>query len=336
MNGLKPLLTLSINTSVLQIDMNLYHRLSIITGYSGTCKSLLVESLLKTSDTLMHDIHCSHDYRVLTAESFDSSAPVLKDTLLILDEDDILLLPNLQDVYNKYSIRNNQFYLLITRDDSWFKKTSYSLHAIYKLVNTTGNKFYLSAMYSFLDSKFYDVQHVVTEGTGSVYTFSKELFNKLKSVYTANSKSEITYAVKTKHNVAALVDVSAFGCHAKEFAYFNKKVKCSLFYNVESFEQLLLQFCKDYLTGIHLDPLDYISLEAYFEAVMEQLPKECRFITKHKRPLAPCILDNCDSCTKREHIDCKCAVPGDKFVYALKDTEFEYLLKYHKIKEATE
>lgn len=335
MNGSKPLLTLSVNTLVMKIDMHLNHRFNIVTGFSGTGKSLLVDILRRANKTLDGTIQCNYEYRVLTAESFDLTV-ILKNVLLILDEDDIQLLPTLQEAYSEYAITHNQFYLLITREAPLFKKISYSIHAIYRMVQVSTNQFYLAKMYKFLDSQLYNVQSVITEGTGSIYTFSKELFNKLTLVYSANSKSEIVKGIANNNNVTALVDTAAFGCHAEDFANLNKVVKCSLFYNVESFEQLLLQFCKDYLADIHLDPLDYISLEAYFEAVMEQLPKECRFITKHKRPLAPCIRDDCDTCTKREHIDCKCAVPGDKFVYALKDTEFEYLLKYHKIKEATE
>ena len=147
------IIELKISSRVYNCDLKFERRLSIIRGDSGTGKSTLAELTSQQVNGVL--IKSTYPISVVTETTWETLISGSTDRILIFDDLDIVETARFADMYVKYAVLNNLYFIVIAREDVSLVSTgrlSYSTNSIYKMIKD-GNTHYLERYYTYGESE---------------------------------------------------------------------------------------------------------------------------------------------------------------------------------------
>lgn len=193
-------------------------------------------------------------------------------------------------------LANNSIHLLICITRAVPLKNAYPLDGIYLLSRTDNGWFQVTR-----DMLFKRLKKLPEESFERIITEAQrdrsehELLSLyLKNVESAGGHNRIEQLLRRSDgDMLVFMDLGNIG---NAYGILHKRVAQNpriLFYNYDAFEQLLTDslFVKEFGKEVELDPFDYLSLERYYESLLEQMTKGTEIEYKHGERLPAIILD---------------------------------------------
>lgn len=298
------------------IEFPLISKYSIITGLSGSGKTQFYNYVLDEDSPFVKK-EC--ELPVVTATSgninaiFDENNKMTRSVVFV---DEILL--KQYKISERLINQSNHLILSISRDIPFIGYAP--LQSIFSINRDTEGWFVLSRLMdkstlriSHLESDF---DFIVTEARKdrSEHEFLSRWLDLSKvKLIAADGKDKIHRVLlqlnKNYNNPKILVftDLSNFGL---QYRLLEKRCKDNpniVFYDYGSFEQML--FLSEFVKGhSELSPFDFITLEKFYEVVLEKYTEKLPFKYIHGKPLSECFLSECRSCEECEYF-CNCKFP---------------------------
>ena len=138
MNGLR----LRVSSNLLTYDFTLYRRFSVIKGDSGTGKTTFVE--LVSAEIEGVEVDCDYPIVVVSPTTWKIIFNNTHDSVLIFDDLEIVESGEFAKLCKDKCVQNNLYIVVIAREHlGAIKKLSYSVDAIYKLVQAPNKEYIL-------------------------------------------------------------------------------------------------------------------------------------------------------------------------------------------------
>lgn len=271
-----------------EIIINLYSKFTCIIGdNSGEGKTEFYQQLYYRE--LNEDIEIVADYNVMMADSMQTLVDILKiDTKSIIIVDELAMIK-----WNIMDVINNSKHLFICISRGLPIRLSYPYCGIYRLERTI-NWFRIvnddRLPVGNLD-EIYDL--IATESSNN--RSEHELFSiYLDNLYPCNSRDNIFRKLrKRKGKILVFVDLGNVGpayLNLIRLSEINPDIR---FYNYQCFEELLwyspmVQSIKD---GLVNSNLDYVTIEQYYESILEKRTKGTDLGYEHGKPLSGSFTD---------------------------------------------
>lgn len=339
-------IVLDITDNNLSYHLVLDRRLNFIKGNSGEGKTTIAELVESSEVDPSINITCDYDCVVTTRKLISSTIKDKTHSLIIIDDLELVSSPLFASLVKEYTIKNDLCFLIMTREDSddlsSSGRLSFSINNIFKLV-TKDNVRVLERYYNF---PYYsgDFDLCITEDTKSGFEFFSKLITKFSVKSSTSGKSTIISDVLNAVNegvyksILVILDTSAFGCHIEELYSRLREKDCNVSFisSYECFEELILRtnLVKNLeLVRIHLNDLpkyanEYVSWETYFEVLLSHVTSGKLYHQRHKGNLNSCFYLDCSDCNSYKRDKCDSILDGTKLISLLKDTKYEFLLKY--------
>lgn len=342
--------------ALVHYKFSINRRFNAIKGDSGIGKSVfytMVEDYNRTGSYAGITIKVPQGYHLVTSteESWQRDMTGLKDAIIVLDEFDAVCSDNFCTMHKNLSVQNNLWFIVMARIDSIYKNNkykllSYSVNALYT-VATIDKVHYNVPLYSEIltqyKSQSFSFDAILVEDTKSGYEFFRRLFYRFPVKSADSGKSNIITVLENMKNagysnILLFVDLASYDCHMEElveFAYYTAlNIYIIDFY--ECFEYLLLttnllnhkeEVIKEF-HNIEYFANQHYSWEEYFEELLKHVTDGKRYKQGHGDKLNPCYYKDCSCCGPYVMEKCDNVLQGTKFIELLRNTPFEFLLKY--------
>lgn len=354
---------LSVNNKRFKCNFTLRDKVTVITGNSGTGKSVLAQKLYQHFE----DVIISDDYSIVLMDtsmfnnwlkkankfrndrslkdywSNEENLPVVQ-SIIIVDDDDVI---KSKDFELFFELSNDNYFLFLNR--SKIGNIQYDVKDVYEMIQEQEYHKLLPVYKCECTNVSAKPDIFLVEDTGSGYVFFSTL---LKDKIVVNSAYNLsTGIVSGKDNIInvllalnndykgksilLLVDYAAFGNNLKDVVLVSNtyNIQIYFYFRYQSFEYLLLKsnLIKDMDLCSYLNEniLKFKTKENLYTKRLQELTAGKPYeYSKKAKSFPKCFYENC--CYSIKHADCEYfrdASKQDKFQFLLADTEFEDLLE---------
>lgn len=340
---------LELHSNIMNIDIVLDRRFTVVRGDSGTGKTTLVSLIRENAPDI--EIESTLDIRIADDTTWDILMQGSTNSIIIFDDLDCVNTTKFAHLYSRYAVANNLYLLLFARDDfnnytaedpqlmsfDLAKGISYSSNSVFSL-QQVGTQYFLQPYYD-LPGFATDFVNVLVEDSTSGFEFFKQLFSDtdINVIAASNGKSSFcSDASKIDGKTLLLYDSAAFGCHMEQLMNEVISQKCVIILeDYECFEEFILQTSffnmrKD-VQLILKDIPKYANLfsswEAFYEGVINKLSTKSYYRYTHSGDLKDCYLLDCkDCCNPFVYEKCDYAFKCEhKKSSLLKGSKYQYL-----------
>ena len=293
-----------VETSKVKYDFIIKRNITILTGDSGSGKTLLIDYIREYrrygADSGV-SVSCDRDCRTLDDENWERQLQEISDSIIFIDEGNRFLLSRRFAELVKAS---DNYFVLATREK--LPAIPYSINEIYG--------FRKSGKYTEAKQKYNEIYHlygefstehdidpelVITEDSNSGYEFYTEL-SKQKSIncISANGKSNIIKKIQENQGdsekILVIADGAALGAEIKDISDYLKIEKGVVLYAPESFEWMILSLNiipNVNVTSIlehpedYIESREYISWERFFTHLLTEKTKDNKIWMYSKKKL---------------------------------------------------
>ena len=265
-----------VETRKVKYDFTIKRNISILTGDSGSGKTVLIE-LIRDYRRYGSDsgvfVSCDRDRRTIDNEDWERQISEISDSIIFIDEGNRFLTSK---KFAELVQKSDNYFVIATREK--LPMLPYSVNEIYGF-RKSGKFHEARQAYNEIYHLYGEIseqsmihpQYVLTEDSNSGYEFFSKLSKESKiSCVAANGKSNIILSLqKMDRKVGTcliIVDGAAFGSEMRDVSEYLKEVGGIVLYAPESFEWLLLS--TDLIPEIRVlqileHPEDYIDSREY-------------------------------------------------------------------------
>lgn len=340
------------SSTLINYDLEFQRRINFIIGNGGVGKTSLANLVSTYNKTNDSSIFVDSSYPISVIDdlaTWKNAVPIMHDTIYIFDGLKFAESGLFANMVTKYSISNNLWFIIMTREDSEIlnRKTvlyslSYSINSVYTLVGEKDKRLKRYYGYTMDNSSTFD--YVLTEDKGAGFRFFKSLFGDIVHQSSEGKSKIVEDILSAVHQgfkrILVLFDTATFGCHMNYFntvlSYvYDADIVISSYY--ECFEELLSRtnmlsnnpVVQKELANLEGYANNFISWENYFEDLIGRATEGKMYRYTHGRLsiLKSCYTEPCDLCPVQKREKCDVAQLGDKFEYLLKGTKYDWLLE---------
>lgn len=293
-----------VETSKIKYDFVIKRNITILTGNSGSGKTLLIDYIREYRRYGIDSgvsVSCDCDCRTLDDENWERQLQEISDSIIFIDEGNRFLLSRRFAELVKTS---DNYFVLATREK--LPAIPYSINEIYG--------FRKSGKYAETKQKYNEIYHlygefstehdidpklVITEDSNSGYEFYKEL-SRQKSIncISANGKSNIIKKIQENleynKNILVIADGAALGSEIKDISEYMKVEDGIVLYAPESFEWMLLSL--NIIPNVnvmsvlehpedYIESSEYVSWERFFTHLLIEKTKDNKIWVYSKKRL---------------------------------------------------
>ncbi len=340
----------NIKSESIEYHLELRHKITILTGYSGVGKSVISNILLESSD--YKDVYVSaKGYTCMPIQGLSWAQMLLEFVngsntgsgryIFIFDDVDFFLKKEFAEQFKKDA---HNLYLIINRlqsiKESSLASIPFSMDGIYNLC-TDGNRHWMEPKYNFDNDGLCKYDCIITEDGGNGLSFLRS-YNP--NISTSKGKSGIVSLLLRNanllkgKNVLIFADLAGIGSTVKNLTDIASvcDFNISLVENYQCFEYLLLTsaFLKDKVSKSKIldrantleEIVKYRSGEHMYECLLSELTNDTRYYQSHssRARISRCYTKDCCSYEK-DRESCDNILIGDKQSLMFKGTEWEDL-----------
>ena len=290
------------------LEIPLISKYSIITGLSGVGKTQFYNYVLD-NDSLFVTRECELPVITATSENINAIFDInnrMERSVVFVDE----LLLKQHKMSEKLINQSPHLILSIGRDIPFIGYAP--LESIFT-IERDGDWFKLLKMKDVdalpVNREFVEYDYIVTEaetGRSEYELLVAWNQNKFVQIIAAGGKDQIHKVLlelnrKYDHpKVLVLTDLANFGFQYRLLLKRCKDNPNITFYDYASFEEML--FRSDFVHGkTDKSPFDFITLERFYEIVLQDNTQGTSLFYQHGKPLSQCYLKECDSCDNCEY-----------------------------------
>lgn len=346
---------ISVESNIMNLNLVLDRRITIIRGDSGTGKTTLIELLQEGSPDIK--VSSTFPIRIVDDTTWDAVMNGSTDSILFFDDLNCVNSVKFAHRYSQNAVKNNLYFVIIARESllelkdsaepaqidlniDMAKGISYSVNSIFSLEHE-GTNYWLEPYYK-LPVELSSFDTVLIEDSTLGFEFFTKLFSEtnIKVIHATNGKSSFcSDASKLSGRALLLFDSAAFGCHIEQlYNEVLEKGNSFVLNGYECFEEFLLQTsffnCDAALQNIFSDlpahANQFISWEKFFETLINVVSKKVFYRYTHSGRLKKCYIENCKDCCN-PYIFEKCNYrykDFDKKEFILENSKYQYLSEY--------
>lgn len=334
------MITISIKSRKYNCVIDLYQKVTVVRGKSGTGKTTFTNAVVDDSKAYAVTVSdSSYTLSVLGKDWYsviDYNIEHGYKCIYVLDDCDFMFSKEFSHLFTRDTL---SYYIIINRFEKLniksLSRVPFSVDEVYDFV-ADGKEHYIEKFYTYkgVDVRRIKFDLIITEDSSSGFEFLKELSSV--EVETTKGKDKVlSYFEKNLNNligknIVLFVDLAAFGNAYQllyEFIKINK-LAVTIFTKYYSFEYMLLKsnmFKFDFDMLNNEDIVRHISYEALCESIMTTLT-DGKLYAYGKKQINDCYIKDCCCKEQSKNMICDKGLEGDKFEALFKGTEFENIL----------